>query len=234
MSTAVIVSGVFRHFAPAYNSWRFQGDYHLITQRRTQTARSARLLEDITQQVEQHQSKFSSIAYVDPKDSVLATTVNMAAKWRAAYTLLEPYNYSKYIVVRPDLYTFHHNWDLINSIDVKPNTMYNISDIVPDGNGDPFVNDMLFIADAATWQTISRFYDYYVDLSTTKNIHIHLSEYLQLNHIQVDSQVLAQGIYIPIRDNMQHLFENDMLTDKYSVNDILTKASEWQKKQQES
>ena len=112
--------------------------------------------------------------------------------------------------------------------------MYNISDIVPDSLGQPFINDMFFILDPEAWTKISGFYNYYEPISTTKNIHIHLSDYITKHNIQVNSEVLAQGAYIPIRDNMLSMFDNNVLSDKYSVNDLVKKANEWQNQQIES
>ena len=233
MSTAVIVAGVFRHFDIAVNTWKFTAqDYYLSTQTKTQKARSAAPGQDITHQVDLHRSKFKSILYTEPTST--NNTVNMAAKWASAYTLLKDKNYSKYIVVRPDLFMFHYNWDLVNNIDIKPNTMYNISNVVLDSMNQPFINDMCFILDPLAWTKIGEFYNYYKPQAETKNIHIHLVEYLTQHNININSDVLAQGTYTPVRDNMIDMFENNLLIDKYSVNDVLTRAMEWQNLQIES
>ena len=240
MSTVVIVSGVFRHFEIAYNSWKFApAAYCLATQRRRQEARSAAQNNSIISSIDEHKHKFDYIVLEEPKSSsntywLSNNTVNMAAKWTAAYNLLKDKQYSKYIIVRPDLYMFHHNWTMINDIVPAYNTMYNISDIVPDSLGQPFINDMFFILDPEAWTKISGFYNYYEPISTTKNIHIHLSDYITKHNIQVNSEVLAQGAYIPIRDNMLSMFDNNVLSDKYSVNDLVKKANEWQNQQIES
>ena len=224
---------MFRHFEIAYNSWKFApAAYCLATQRRRQEARSAAQNNSIISSIDEHKHKFDYILLEEPKSS--NNTVNMAAKWTAAYNLLKDKQYSKYIIVRPDLYMFHHNWTMINSIVPTHNTMYNISNVVPDSSGQPFINDMFFILDAQAWTNIGNFYDYYEPKSITKNIHIHLCDYIAEHNIQVNSHVLAQGIYIPIRDNMLAMFDNNVLSDKYSVNDLVMKAIEWQKQQIES
>lgn len=224
---------MFRHFEIAYNSWKFApAAYCLATQRRRQEARSAAQNNSIISSIDEHKHKFDYILLEEPKSS--NNTVNMAAKWTAAYNLLKDKQYSKYIIVRPDLYMFHHNWTMINSIVPTHNTMYNISNVVPDSSGQPFINDMFFILDAQAWTNIGNFYDYYEPKSITKNIHIHLCDYIAEHNIQVNSHVLAQGIYIPIRDNMLAMFDNNVLSDKYSVNDLVMKAIEWQNQQIES
>ena len=233
MSTVVIVSGVFRHFEMAYNCWKFApAAYCLATQRRRQEARSAAQNNSIISSINEHKHKFDYILLEEPRSS--NNTVNMAAKWAAAYNLLKDKQYSKYIIIRPDLYMFHHNWTMINDIVPAHNTMYNISDVVKDGSGQPFINDMFFILDPQAWTKISGFYNYYEPISTTKNIHIHLCDYIAEHNITVNSEVLSQGIYIPIRDNMMSMFDNNVLSDKYSVNDLVKKAIEWQNQQIES
>ena len=224
---------MFRHFEIAYNSWKFApAAYCLATQTRRQEARSAAQNNSIISSIEQHKHKFDYTVLEEPQSS--NNTVNMAAKWLAAYNLLKDKQYSKYIIIRPDLYMFHHNWTLINDIVPTHNTMYNISDIVPDSAGQPFINDMLFILDPVAWTNIGNFYNYYAPISTTKNIHIHLSDYIAKQNITVRSEVLAQGTYIPVRDNMLSMFDNSVLSDKYSVNDLVKKANEWQNQQIES
>jgi hypothetical protein len=233
MPTAVIVSGVFRHFEIAYNSWKFaRAAYCLTTQTRRQEARSAAQNSSILANIHEHTHKFDYIVLEEPQSS--NNTVNMAAKWLAAYNLLKDKQYSKYIIIRPDLYMFHHNWAMINDIIPEHNTMYNISDIVPDSLGQPFINDMFFILDPVAWTSLGNFYNYYEPKSITKNIHVHLSDYITKHNITVHSHVLAQGIYVPIRENMLSMFDNNVLTDKYSVNDLVKKAIEWQNQQIES
>lgn len=235
MSTAIIVSGVFRHFDIAVNSWKFAAaDYYLTTQTRTQKARSAAPDNNILTNIDQHRHKFKSILIKEPTSNI--NTVNMAAKWLASYNLLKDQQYSKYIILRPDLYIFHYDWSMINNIEPQYNTMYNISNIVDDSLGQPFINDMCFILDPEAWTKIGNFYNYYYPIRNTKNVHIHLYDYIKQHKINVNAEVLALGQFTPVRDNMIDMFDDNynLLVDKYSVNDVMKKANEWQNQQIES
>lgn len=226
MQTAIIVNGVFRYFKYAYPTWKFSGDMFLITEKEYYAPRQQTASGTVESEVNRHADKFKEIVYSDAP-SYDSQVLKQIYKWKLAYELYKDRGYTTFVFVRPDLFCRMPSLDLS---DIEPNTMLNISDIVSDSNGQPFLSDIFFILDSLALKNISEFYDYckqLVSVSQMKNIHIHLAEYVQLKNINLNWQKLCVGNYVPVRDNMLHMFDNNILSDKYSVNDLFEKAHEW-------
>ena len=226
MQTAIIVNGVFRYFDYAYPTWNFSGDMFLITEKEYYAPRQQTASGIVESEVDKHADKFKEIVYSDApiNDSHVLKQIY---KWKLAYNLCKDRGYTKFVFVRPDLFC---RMPAVDLSDIGPNTMYNISDIVNDSNGQLFLSDIFFILDTIALERMSNFYDYCKQLVVTeqmKNIHIQLAEFVQLHNINLNWQKLCVGNYVPIRDNMLHMFDNKILSDKYSVNDLFNKAHEW-------
>lgn len=227
-NTAVIVSGALRELANALPSWQFAGDMHLYTQRQAQPARSTLAGADITADIIQYSDKFKSITIVDQ----LANThpnLNMAWKWLVAYHQLQPYiqqyNYTGFIVIRPDLYFV--NCADINQLDIKSDTVYTTSDIVIDSQGLEFFNDTFLAGDITVLKMLSGFYQYYLPRCTTENVHQALSSYVRQSGLSISASLSEYAGTVPLRPTHRQMLDKGILLDKYTVNDLFTEGTLW-------
>ena len=228
MSTAVIISGIFREVENTAATWFFPGDYYLFTQKEHQSPRSDIIEQNIIADTVKFSNKFKSMTFVDRLDSD-HPTLNMAWKWKIAYNHLKPYieqnKYQRFILTRPDFYFAKHlDWD---EGFFQDGFLYSTSDIVIDSLGYKFFNDTLLVCDLPIFELLSKFYDYYAPIARTKNIHIHLSEYIEMTGIKIKQELLQFTSILPLRPNTRDMFSNGQLLDKYTVNDLILRGQQW-------
>ena len=233
MKTAIIVSGIFREIENAIPTWNFDGDYFLFTQNTYQGPRSTDEEHSILPELEKYKDKFKAIVTLDRLIDVgydfSTTLANQTWKWKIAYNFLEPYiqkyNYERFIIIRPDL--FFHIYGNLDEVKIEPNILHSTSAICTDGLGYLFANDTWLMCDKDVFKLLSNFYDYIHPIITTSNIHQHLANYLNLNNITVTPELINHGQVFPLRREFDHMFENNKLKDKYSVNDLYKAIQEW-------
>ena len=227
-NTAIIVSGALRELDNALPSWRFTGDLHLYTQRQYQPARTVTAQHDITATLAEHSDKFVSITIVDQLLNP-HPTLNMAWKWLVAYNQLQPYiqqyNYTRFIIIRPDLYFV--NCADINQLDFEPNTVYNVSDIITDSQGQEFFNDTWMAGDITVFRMLAGFYQYYLPICNSQNIHQALSSYVRQSGLTISNKLSEYAGTVPLRPTHRSMLDKGILLDKYTVNDLFTEGSRW-------
>lgn len=227
-NTAVIISGALREMDNAMPSWRFGGDLHLYTQRQYQPARTTIAQHDITGTLSEFSDKFTTITIVNQ----LATphpAVNMAWKWLVAYNQLQPYiqqyNYTKFIITRPDLYFV--NYADINQLNIKSDTVYTTNDIVTDSLGYEFFNDTWIAGDIGVFRMLAGFYQYYLPRCNIDNVHHALSSYVRQSGLRISAELANYAGTVPLRPVHRHMLHKGILLDKYTVNDLFTQGTLW-------
>lgn len=232
MKTAIIVSGIFRQIEKAMPTWKFDGDFFLITQDTYQPPRSTSAAHSILPELEKCKDKFKAILVVDKlkeEFDYITTLTNQTWKWKMAYNLLQPYiekyNYERFILIRPD--SFLHIYGDFDNLKIEPNVIHSTTEITRDSMGYIFANDTWMIFGKDMFELLSKFYDYIQPVSATKSIHEHLADYLNLNNVRVTPEILALGQTFQLRPGLEYMFENTKLKDKYSVNDLYKAIQEW-------
>ena len=232
MKTAIIVSGIFRHIENAMPTWTFDADYFLITQNTYQPPRVTSEEHSILPELEKCKDKFKAIVVLDKlmEEFEYSTTLtNQTWKWKIAYNLLQPYieenKYNRFIFIRPD--SFLHIYRNIDEIEIKPNVLHSTTAINVDGMGYLFANDTLMMCDKDVFELLSNFYNYIKPISATLGIHQHLANYLNLHKIDVTPELLSYMQTFQLRPSVLHMFENNKLKDKYSVNDLYKAIQTW-------
>jgi hypothetical protein len=227
-NTAVIISGVLRELDNALPSWQFAGDLHLYTQRQYQPARTTTAQHDITGTLSEYSDKFTSITIVNQLTNT-HPSVNMAWKWLVAYNQLQPYiqefGYTRFIITRPDLYFV--NYADIQQLDFKSDTVYTTSEIVTDSLGYEFFNDIWIAGDISVFKMLSGFYQYYLPLCDSQNVHQALSSYIRHCGLRIDPALANYAQTIPLRPTHRTMLNKGILLDKYTVNDLFTEGSLW-------
>lgn len=232
MKTAVIVSGIFRQVEKAMPTWNFDGDYFLITQNTYQGPRTVNEEHSILPELEKCKDKFKAILVLDKlveEFEYSTTLINQTWKWKIACNLLQPYiekyNYERFIIIRPD--SFLHIYGNINDIKIEPNVIHSTSEITTDDMGYLFANDTWMMFGKDVFELMSKFYDYIKPISSTLSIHQHLANYLSLHNIKVTAELLGHGQSFQLRPNLDYMFENNKLKDKYTVNELFKAIWEW-------
>lgn len=232
MKTAIIVSGILRQIEQAMPTWKFDGDYFLITQNTYQDPRTTKEEHSILPELEKCKDKFKATVVLDrlSEEFEYSTTLsNQTWKWKIAYNLLQPYiekyNYQRFIIIRPD--SFLHVYGNINDIKIEPNVMHSTSEIVTDSLGYLFANDTFMMFDNTVFKLLSNFYNHIQSGDNKLNIHQHLANYLILHNIKVTGELLNHGNSYQLRPSLNYMFENNKLKDKYSVNDLHRALLEW-------
>lgn len=232
MKTAIIVSGIFRGIEKSMPTWKFDGDYFLITQNTYQHPRETSTEHSILSELEKCKDKFKAILVVDrliEEFEYSTTLTNQTWKWKMAYNLLQPYiekyNYQRFIIIRPDSYLDIYG-DL-NQLKIEPNVLHSTSEIIKDSMGYIFANDTWMICGKDIFELLSKFYDYIQPICATKSIHEHLANYLNLHNVTVTSEIHTYAQSAPLRPGLDYMFENNKLKDKYSVNDLYKAIQEW-------
>lgn len=224
----MIISGVLREIENTLPTWFFTGDYFLFAQKETQSPRSNDLEHSVIDGSARLSNKFKAITFVDRLENP-HPTVNMAWKWKLAYSLLLPYiekyNYQRFVITRPDFYFIKYkDWD---SGYFQQDTLYSTSNILIDSLGHKFFNDAWFVCDLPVFKKLSEFYDYYEPISNTLNIHVHLSNYIEENGIRINDGLITFANSFPLRPNSRQMFSNGILQDKYTVNDLILRGQQW-------
>ena len=234
MKTAIIVSGIFRHIEDAMLSWKFDGDYFLITQDTYQLPRATSEEHSILPELEKCKDKFKAIIVLDKlmaEFEYSTTLINQTWKWKVIYNFLQPYiekyNYERFIIIRPDSYL--NIFGNFNELKIQSNLLHSTSAIAQDGMGYMFANDTFMVCGKDVLKVISNFYDYIEPISTQGSIHEHLANYLNKNNITVTAEIINHAQTFQLRPGLEHMFENNKLKDKYVVNDLYKEIQEWKK-----
>jgi hypothetical protein len=234
MKTAIIVSGILRETKIASSSWKFDADYFLFTQNTYQAPRKYNKEHCIIKDLESVHEKFKAVCMIDrlnTEHEFLSTIVNQTWKWKIAYNFLLSYieqeQYTRFILIRPDLF-FRFNSKSIDEINFEPNVCYSTSPIITNPDGLKFSNDTWMAFDQAVFQKLSQFYDYLKDKNfAITNIHNDLADYFQSNNIKVNNRLLELGECFVLRKEVNYMFEDSCLKDKYSYNDLAEELIAW-------
>jgi hypothetical protein len=232
MKTAIIVSGIMREMDLAMPSWKFNGDFFLITQKTYQDARRYKEQHNIINELGPLSEKFKAICIVDRFDTneqYNSTLHNQTWKWKMAYHFLIPYiekeKYDRFIFIRPDSYL--HIVRSLDELVVEPNTYYTTSDILIDALGLKFINDTWMMFDQAVFEKLSKFYDYVVSTTRNSNIHSLLADFLIESNITVAGDLFNFGMTYQLRKEVRYMFEGTTLRDKYSYYDVAEEITKW-------
>lgn len=240
MSTAIIVSGSIRNIINAANSWKFKGDYHLIIDRFSHFPQSNDILSDNVQElksiVDDSLIKFTSVNIcLDNKleGEVVKThsSINMAWKWKCAYHNLLPYhNYSKVLLLRPDLY-IHSYKDELDSFKINDNNIYSHSKLYlnKDDPTNPSAlrsTDLFLYMSINTFKKLSGFYNYYLKQPHSE-VHSLLAKFIIENGIEINDDMKNLCNIVVLRDSSKHMFENGLLKEEYSFTDIVNDGHQW-------
>ena len=232
MKTAIIVSGIFRQVEQAIPTWKFDGDYFLVTQNTYQSPRTTNEEHSILPELEKYKDKFKAILVLDrlgEEFDYKTTLTNQTWKWKMAYNLVQPYaekyNYERFIIIRPD--SFLHIYGNIDELKIEPNVLHSTTEIITDSMGHLFANDTLMMFGKDIFELLSKFYDYMVLGDINLNIHQHLANYLILHNIKVTPELLSRSNTFQLRPSLNYMFENSKLKDKYTVNDLYKAIQAW-------
>lgn len=242
MPTAIIVSGAVRNMINAANSWKFKGDYHLTIGRLSYFPQSNNISSDNVQElksiVDNSPIKFTSVNIcLDDRLVNESAIINMSWKWKRAYYNLLPYHsncyYSKVLLLRPDLYIYNLHADELDNFKVDENNIYSHSKLYLNKNdpNDPLTlrsTDLCLLMSMCTFKKLSSFYDYSIKHSDYKNdIHSLLAKFLNENKIEINDDMKNLCNFIVLRDLSNHMFENGLLKENYSVDDIKNSTLQW-------
>lgn len=240
MSTAIIVSGSVRNMLNAANSWKFKGDYHLTIDRFSYFPQSNNISSDNVQElksiVDNSPIKFTSVNVCLDDRLVKTSAIPMAWKWKRAYYNLLPYqsvyNYSKVLLLRPDLYINPHSYELDN-FKINDNTIYSHSKLYLNKNDPTYPNalrstDLFLYMSMNMFNKLSDFYDYSIKhLGHGHEIHSLLAKFMIENDIEMNDDMKNLCDVIVLRDLSNHMFENGLLKEEYSFTDIVNSTYQW-------
>lgn len=237
MKTAVIVAGVIREFNNASSSWKINGDYYLFADEYVREAQSQVIKRkvDIFDINQQSNIRFKDIIIMNteynPDWAGFVPIVNLYKKLLFAYEHIKTMDYSKIIVIRPDLFIAEDSNTIINDIVIDPLSL-SIQGVINQGDERtrfrPSIDkDTLMCMDLSTFKIIADFYYYIVDnihyiLANNFDIHTLLGKYviekkLNVKDLGVDTVVL--------RSNTDYLFKSGNAT----MENLKKEASNWWK-----
>ena len=252
MSLAIIVSGILRNMKNASSSWKFDGDYHLVTENmiyKTQSRIEELTLYENMNIVNDSFVNFRTINICmdtdihDKVDLNLKShpTINMSWKWKVAYNNILPYynilNYDRILLIRPDMYVINlKTTNILNTIEIKDRQIHMLSTIsLPtNSNQSPWMSDMFMLMNIKTFEIISSFYDYYIEMYKHKSkndVHNLFAEYILKNDIIVTDELSDYYSYFTLRgDASDFMFENGVLNKKYTYQELESVNDEYYKK----
>jgi len=241
MSLVIIVSGVLRNMKNASSSWKFNGDYHLITENNIYSTQSRKIestLYDNMNLISDSFIKFRTVNICmdtdvhENFDPEIKThpTINMVWKWKTAYYNILPYyknlNYDRILLIRPDMYIINSDInDIINNIKIEDKQIHALKTLtyLPNLNG-PWMPDMFLLMNIHTFEIMSFFYEYYVETvrkGAKDDIHVALGKYVVENNIIITEELSSYYSILTLRSNVSDfMFENGILNKKYTLQEL--------------
>ena len=241
MSLAIIVSGVLRNMKNASSSWKFDGDYHLVTENMIYGTQSRIVKSTLYENMNIINDSFVNFKTIiicmdtdihDKVDLNLKShpTINMSWKWKIAYNNLLPYrnnlNYDRILLIRPDMYVVNlKTTNILNTIELKDKQIHMLKTIsFPTNLNGPWMSDMFMLMNIHTFEIISSFYDYYIEMykyESKNDVHNLLGEYILKNNIIVTDELNEYYSFFTLRDDASnYMFENGVLNKKYTHQEL--------------
>lgn len=253
MSTAVIVSGAMRSMPNAMGSWRFAGDYYLVTDDNVYSPHSRNVVGStaatLSNILQQSTIKFKAVYLqldeslrIDPKylplDPALPThpVMSMAWKWRCAYNLIKQQGkvYDRILLLRPDLYAWYMQPEsAFDDFNPAPGTIHGTNGIFHDNVQDrPTMGDVFLLFNMQVFEILAGFFDYFLEnyglvLHQRYDLHTLLAKYVIENNLTADNTLLQYCLFTILRDNSDHMFENSRLKPQHSFVELQEKQNQW-------
>jgi len=253
MSTAVIVSGQVRNMTNAMGSWRFDGDYYLVTDDNVYNPHTRNIIGNVVNTLADtlHQSsiKFKSIYLLMDESIRIAPeyllqdpglqshpVAAMAWKWRCAYNMLKQQGkvYDRILLLRPDLYIWYLQPESsFNDFHPAPCTIHGTQGIFHDIAQDrPTMGDVFLLFDMQVFEILAGFFDYFITnytliLHQRYDLHTLLAKYIIENNLMADDTLSQYCMFAILRDNSNHMFEHSRLKPQHSFVELQQQQARW-------
>jgi hypothetical protein len=253
MSTAIVVSGLVRHIANAMGSWRFDGDYYLVTDDNVYNPHSRDIVGSavatLSDTLLQSSIKFKGVylqldesVRIDPKYLALDPSlpshpvVAMVWKWRCAYNLIKQQGkvYDRVLLLRPDLYIWYIQPEsAFNNFHPAPSTIHGTKGMFHDDQQNrPTMGDVFLLFDMQVFEILAGFFDYFMAnydlmLHHRYDLHTLLAKYVIENNLVTDDKLLQYCLFTVLRSNSEHMFEHSRLKPHHSFIELQQKQTQW-------